>query len=64
MRRLRYPVFVICLIFSSLAFAQQKEDWLPITAKDQQINEVPGNPGAAAIQLYYADYIDDSAHTI
>lgn len=63
MRQLRYPVLFACLIMSSLAFTQQKEDWLPITAKDQQINEVPGNPGAAAIQLYYADYINDEAHT-
>src|SRR5437588_3741957 len=63
MRQLRYPVLFACLVVSSLAFTQQKEDWLPVTAKDQQINEVPGNPGAAAIQLYYADYIDDAAHT-
>jgi hypothetical protein len=46
----------------SLAFGQ-KEDWIPITPQDQQVKEVPGNPGAAAIQLYYADYIDDSVHT-
>ncbi len=63
MRQLRYAVFFACLVVSALAFTQQKEDWLPITPKDQQINEVPGNPGAAAIQLYYADYIDDANHT-
>src|SRR5436305_6188089 len=62
MRQLRYIVFLTCLVLSSLGFAQ-KEDWLPITPQDQQIKEVPGNPGAAAVQLYYADYIDDDAHT-
>ena len=62
MRELRYVVLMACLVLSSLCFAQ-KEDWLPITAQDQQIKEVPGNPGASAVQLYYADYIDDEAHT-
>ena len=37
----------------------QKEDWIPITDKDLQVKEVPGVAGAPAIQLYYADYIDD-----
>jgi hypothetical protein len=45
-----------------LGFAQ-KEDWLPITPQDLQIKEVPGNPGASAIQLYFADYIDDDEQT-
>jgi len=62
MRQFRYVVLLACLVFSSLGFAQ-KEDWLPITPQDQQIKEVPGNPGASAIQLYYADYIDDENHT-
>src|SRR5215831_20367287 len=53
---------IFCLMTASLSFAQ-KEDWQPITPQDLQIKEVPGNPGAPAIQLYYADYIDDSAHT-
>ena len=62
MRQLRYIILFACLGFSSLSFGQ-KEDWLPITPQDQQIKDVPGNPGASAIQLYYADFIDDSAHT-
>lgn len=59
-----------CLVFGvllslfclSLAFPAwaQKEDWLPITQQDLQIKEVPGNPAASAIQLYYSDLIDDS----
>jgi hypothetical protein len=39
------------------------DDWLPITPQDLQIKDVPGNPGAAAIQLYYADFIDDNDHS-
>jgi len=54
-------------IFLSLAFfvffvvpaLAQKEDWLPITQQDLEIRQVPGNPGADAIQLYFADYIND-----
>src|SRR5262252_2966613 len=59
-RPLRYLLLVF--LFSGCAlFADQKnEDWLPITQQDLQIKEVPGNPGAAAIQLYYADLIDDT----
>ena len=30
-----------------------------MTPQDLKINAVPGDPGAAAIQLYYADYRDD-----
>jgi uncharacterized protein YdaU (DUF1376 family) len=62
MRQLRYIALFACLALPSLCFAQ-KEDWLPITSQDQQIKEVPGNAGASAIQLYYADYIDDVAHS-
>ena len=38
----------------------QKENWLPLTEQEKAIKEVPGSPGADAIQLYYADYIDDT----
>lgn len=50
-------------MIASFCFAGQKEDWQPITKDDLQMKEVPGDPGAAAIQLYYANYIDDSAQT-
>ncbi|HET9184209.1 MAG TPA: DUF3857 domain-containing protein [Candidatus Angelobacter sp.] len=52
----------LALLFSCLALAQN-EDWLPITQQEQQIKDVPGDAGASAIQLYYADYIDDVMHT-
>jgi hypothetical protein len=62
MRQLRYIALFTCLALSSMSFAQ-KEDWLPVTPQDQQIKEVPGDPGASAVQLYFADFIDDTIHT-
>jgi Domain of Unknown Function with PDB structure (DUF3857)/Transglutaminase-like superfamily len=47
------------LSFCVVAAQAQKEDWLPITQQDLDIKQVPGNPGADAIQLYYADFIND-----
>lgn len=60
MRIVRYCLFLLCLIAAASSFAQ-KEDWQPVTPQDLQIKEVPGDPGASAIQLFYADYIDDTA---
>ncbi|HET9364671.1 MAG TPA: DUF3857 domain-containing protein [Candidatus Angelobacter sp.] len=59
MRAARYFVFILCL-FCSLALSAQKEDWLPVTPADLQLKQVPDDPGAPAIQLYYADYIDNA----
>lgn len=59
MQQARFALLTLCLTISTLAFAQ-KEDWIPLIDQDFQVNEVPGNPGAPAIQLYYANYIDDS----
>lgn len=63
MRIARYGLFCFCMVTTALCFAQQKEDWQPISQEDLQIKEVPGDPGASAIQLYYANYIDDSTQT-
>ncbi|HEY6251505.1 MAG TPA: DUF3857 domain-containing protein [Candidatus Angelobacter sp.] len=41
----------------------QGEGWQPITPQDLQIKEVPGDLGASAVQLYYADFIDDNLHS-
>ena len=41
----------------------QKEDWQPITQRDLEMKQVPGNPGADAVQLYYADFINDQEQT-
>jgi hypothetical protein len=62
MRQLRYIALFACLVSSSLSFGQ-KEDWIPITSQDQQMKEVPGNPGASAVLLYFADFIDDTNNT-
>jgi hypothetical protein len=55
----RYLFLAIVAIFALPANAQ-KEDWLPVTQEDLQLKQVPGDPGASAIQLYYANYVDDS----
>lgn len=60
MRPLPLLAFTVLLLFSTFCRAQS-EDWLPVTTQDQQVKEVPGNPGASAIQLYYANYINNFA---
>jgi hypothetical protein len=55
-------VFVF-LAVSVVPACAQKEDWLPITKQDLEIKEVPNSPGSDAIQLYYADFINDQDQT-
>lgn len=62
MRPARLVLAALLFMVSSFAFAQ-KEDWLPVTKQDLEIREVPGEPGASAIQLYYADFIFDASHS-
>lgn len=57
MRLLRPVLFALFMTFSVLAIAQD-EKWVPITPQEQQMNAVPGNPSAPAIQLYYSHYVD------
>ena len=59
MRTIRYFSLALCFLFSIACFAQ-KEDWLPVTPQDLQYKEVPGNKGASAVRLYYAQYINDN----
>ncbi len=58
---MRLLLLLALVISSAIPAMAQKEDWLPIMPEDLQINQVPGDPGAPAIQLYYANYIDDSS---
>jgi len=58
MRRVCTLAFFLCTLYS--ASPGQREDWLPVTALDWQTKDVPGDAGAPAIQLYYADFRDDS----
>lgn len=54
----RYIVFCGLFLFALSLFGQ-KEDWLPITPNDLAMKQSPGSPGADAVQLYYADFIND-----
>ena len=57
-----FLLFALLAVFAAPAQAQ-KEDWQPITQHDLEIKQVPGNPGADAVQLYYADFINDQEET-
>jgi hypothetical protein len=59
MRIARFFSLALCFLVSLGALAQ-KEDWLPVTPQDLQYKEVPGNKGASAVRLYYAQYINDN----
>src|ERR1700756_839695 len=59
MRIARYSSLVLCFLVS-LGASAQKEDWLPVTPQDLQYKDVPGNKGASAVRLYYAQYINDN----
>jgi hypothetical protein len=59
MRIVRYCLLVLSFFVSLSSFAQ-KEDWLPVTPQDLQYKEIPGNKGASAVRLYYAQYINDN----
>jgi len=58
----RLVMSFILIAFFAVSARAQKEDWLPITQQDLEIKQVPGSPGADAIQLYFANYINDVDH--
>ena len=62
MKLVRTILFLCFVAFCFVPAQAQKEDWLPITQHDLDVKQVPNNPGADAIQLYYADYIRDDNH--
>jgi len=52
------------LLVSALdATAAETHDWLPIDSKDLAMKEFKSVPGAEAVQLYYANEIDDVGRT-
>ena len=54
MRSLRHLVLVVCLgVALPLTSFAQRDSWLPVTEQEKSIKDVPGNPGADAIQLFY-----------
>jgi hypothetical protein len=58
MKNFRYLLFGWLFLLPWACFGQS-QDWLEVTSKDREIKEVPGDPGAPAMQLFYADYRDD-----
>ncbi|HEY6307606.1 MAG TPA: DUF3857 domain-containing protein [Candidatus Angelobacter sp.] len=58
---LRFSFVLVCL--GRCLASNPLEDWLPVSRHDLEVKEVPGSPGASAIQLYYADLIDDNDHS-
>jgi hypothetical protein len=58
MKKYSYLLAVWLFLLPWTCFGQS-QDWLEITAQDREIKEVPGEPGASAIQLFFADYRDD-----
>ena len=63
MKSIRLFLSIALLIGFAAPASAQKEDWLPITQHDLEMKQVPGSPGAEAVQLYYADFINDEEQT-
>src|SRR5947207_5528114 len=63
---LRRLSFIALTLVSTWSLAGEKssdklEEWLSVTEQDRQVKDIPGNPGASAIQLYYSYYKDEDA---
>lgn len=62
MRRLLALCLALLLRGACLAEGPS-QDWLPLTSQELETKEVPGNPGATALQLYFANYISETEHS-
>jgi Domain of Unknown Function with PDB structure (DUF3857)/Transglutaminase-like superfamily len=60
MQQLRSSMVGLLLLFPLMCLGQ-RDAWLPVTEQEKNLKEVPGSPGAEAIQLYYAEDIDDNS---
>src|SRR5947209_1914039 len=64
MASVRRFIISVVLLTAVFVFAGEKseklEAWLPITQQDKQMDRVPGNPDASAVQLYYSYYKDEN----
>lgn len=58
MKNHRYLLLSCLLLLPWICFGQN-QDWREITAQDREMKEAPGDPGASAVQLFFADYRDD-----
>src|SRR5580765_6543793 len=66
MRAVTVPTILlgVFLLMSALdATAAETHDWLPIDSQDLAMKEFKSVPGAEAVQLYYANEIDDVGRT-
>ncbi|HEY7405698.1 MAG TPA: DUF3857 and transglutaminase domain-containing protein [Candidatus Angelobacter sp.] len=65
MSRVRLLLFLAFWLVPLACFAgkdnEKFDDWRPVEPWETQIKDVPGNPGAPAIQLYYGLTRDDPA---
>ncbi len=62
MRWLR--LLLLCVSFTAASPASNPgTDWLPVSQNDLRTNPGSLPPGSPAVQLYYADEIDDQSHT-
>lgn len=57
---LRVLCLVVCAAGSCFASPGNYDDWIAVTPHDLQVKEVPGSPGAPAIQLFYMHRVDYS----
>ncbi len=55
-----FLLFLMPMLLGGSPAVAEKQSWLPLSSQDKEIKEVPGNPGADAIQLYYSKIIDDN----
>lgn len=55
----RISLILTLLLAAGSSAVGQKQDWLPVTPQDWAVKEVPGDHGASAIELYYAEHIND-----
>src|SRR5258708_39718347 len=62
MQRQLLVLLYLCLSSVCPGLSDQKQDqgWLPVTQQDWAVKEVPYNPWAPAIQLYFRYYKNDN----
>jgi hypothetical protein len=59
----RRILVVLFLLLSAVAAAAEAHEWLPVDPQDLAMKEFKPLPGVEAVQLYYANEIDDVSHT-
>jgi hypothetical protein len=57
------PLVLLLLLRGACLADGPSQDWVPLTPQELEMKEVPGNPGAAAVQLYFANYISETDHS-